>query len=148
MTRESHPAKMTETKIEQYRNHRTVDTIIALFNPTVAQQFDSAQWQEIRRIVDLAMAKPSPKIIDLRFTVDLMISRFYFTLFVGKDFRRQSRKKGTGSRIANFIAAVCLLFGLNLLLSASVVVILYLIKSAVGINLMPGHFSDLLADLL
>ncbi len=130
------------------QGHRNVDSFIALFDPMVAQQFNSHQWAEIRRIIDLSIGKPSPKIVDLRFTIDLIISRFYFTLFIGKDRRRQSRSQSTGSRIGNFIAAIGLLLALNLLVSVSVVVVLYLIKSALGIDLMPGHFPELVKDIL
>lgn len=131
----------------QDRARKTVDDLIYLFDPVIAQQFKDDQWQEVRRILDLAIDKPSPKIIDLRFTVDLIVSRFYFTLFVGKDRRHQSRNETIGSRVGNFIAVVCLLLVLNLLVSSSVVIVTYLIKSAMGIDLMPNsHFSNLLFD--
>lgn len=136
------------SKSNNYRARRNVDDLISLFDPGIVQQFNNLQWKEIRRIIDLAIDKPSPKIVDLRFTVDLIFSRFYFTLFVGKDRRRQSRSQTTGSRVGNFIAAICLLLALNLLVSSSVVIVAYLIKSALGIDLMPGHFADLLFEQL
>ncbi|NEQ55355.1 MAG: hypothetical protein F6K11_35430 [Leptolyngbya sp. SIO3F4] len=145
MTNKLNLVRTVTNHISNYRKRRNVDDIISLFDPTIAKQFDNYQWQEIRRIIDLSIAQSSPKIVDLRFTIDLIFSRFYFTLFVGKDRRRQSRSQTTGSRVGNFIAAICLLIALNLLISLSVVIVLYLIKSALGIDLMPGgHFSDLL----
>lgn len=148
MTTPTNFNKITTTSPKKSKGHRSVDSLIALFDPRVAQQFNSSQWQEIRRIIDLSIGKPSPKIVDLRFTVDLIVSRFYFTLFIGKDRRRQSRNQSTGSRIGNLIAAIGLLLGLNLLVSVSAVVVLYLIKSALGIDLMPGHFPELVLNFL
>ncbi|MBT9312749.1 hypothetical protein [Leptothoe kymatousa] len=125
------------------RGARTADSLLTLVNPAVAQEFSGQQWQEMRRIVNLAMGKPSPKIVDLNFTVDLIISRFYFRLLVGEDTRHKNRRQqSTGSRIGNLIAAVGLIIALNVVVSVSVVVIGYLVKSAIGVDLMPGHWRD------
>ena len=125
------------------KSPKTVDELLTRFDPSIAQQFNHHQWQEVRRIINLAISKPSPKIIDLRFTVDLIISRFYFTLLVGEDVRRQARKNSAGSRIGNLIAAICLILTLNFLVSISIFGMAYLLKSALGIDLFPGHLSDM-----
>ena len=131
------------------RGARTADSLMALMQPNVAQGFSSQQWQEMRRIIHLALGRPSPKIVDLNFTIDLIISRFYFRLLVGEDIRNKNRKiKSTGSRIGNLIAAVGLIISLNVLVSVSVIIIAYLIKSAVGIDLMPGHWRDWVVEQL
>ena len=46
----------------------------------------------------------------------------------------------TSIAVVCLLAAVVLLLGFNLALSTSVLMLAYLVKSALGINLMPGHF--------
>lgn len=88
--------------------------------------------------------KKRSKLIDIRFIVDLIFSRFYVVLLVGKDIRKGQRSYPvTGAtKVGNMIAAFLLIVGLNLLISAFCLLGLYLLKSALGINLLPGHFSD------
>lgn len=129
---------------------RSVDGLASLFDPTIAQQFNPEQWQEIRRILGISLPKPSPKIVDIRFTVDLLLSRFFVVLFVGEDRRRTRRKYPVtrlSNRIGNFIAVIILLLALNLLVSASIIVFAYLLKSAVGIDILPGHFRDIVMQI-
>ncbi len=130
---------------------RNVDDYVQLFNPNIAQKFDPQSWQEIRRVLDLAIPKPAPKIIDLRFNVDLLISRFYIVLFVGKDRRRKSRShevERLSTRIGNWIAAIILIVAINLIVSTLILIVAYLLKSFIGIDLMPGHFPDRLKEIL
>lgn len=91
-----------------------------------------------------------PKLIDIRFGVDLVVTRFYVVLMVGKDRRDQNRThvvKGW-TKLGNTLAAVLLLLGANLAISGFIVLSLYLLKSMLGINLMPGHFTEYLKPLL
>jgi hypothetical protein len=85
-----------------------------------------------------------PKLIDIRFAVDLVFTRFYIVLMVGKDRRDRRRShaiKGL-TKIGNTLAAILLLLGANLTISAFIVLSFYLIKSMLGINLMPGHLTE------
>ncbi|MDA0866628.1 MAG: hypothetical protein O2890_09450 [Cyanobacteria bacterium] len=112
--------------------------------------FDANQLEAIRGLLNDAIPKPSPKIVDLRFMVDFFFSRFYVVLFVGKDRRQQQRRYWAGrlTRVGNLIAAVMLLLAANLVISSFVVLFAYLLKSLVGIDLFPGHFQDYLKHLL
>jgi hypothetical protein len=90
------------------------------------------------------------KLIDIRFSVDLVVTRFYLVLMVGKDRRDQRRShaiKGL-TKFGNTIAAILLLLGANLTISAFIVLSFYLIKSMLGVNLMPGHLTEYLKALL
>jgi hypothetical protein len=94
--------------------------------------------------------QPRPKLIDIRFSVDLVVTRFYVVLMVGKDRRDQRRShavKGL-TKFGNTIAAILLLLGANLTISAFIVLSFYLIKSMLGVNLMPGHLTEYLKALL
>jgi hypothetical protein len=100
------------------------------------------QWAEVSRVVNLALPKPSPKLIDLRVDMDLLISRYYIVIMVGKDRRRSARPPVISpvTRWVNWVAAVLLLLGFNLAVSVGLFLLAYLLKSALGINLLPGHF--------
>jgi hypothetical protein len=121
---------------------RTPATYLNQLQPEVMASLTPQQLTDIERVINLAIPKPAPKLVDLRFEVDLLLSRYFFVLMVGKD-RRRSRRHTPVSRatqFANWMAAVMLLLGFNLAISAALVIFGYLIKSALGIDLFPGHF--------
>jgi hypothetical protein len=91
-----------------------------------------------------------PKLIDIRFAVDLVFTRFYIVLMVGKDRRDRRRAHSVQglTKVGNTIAAVLVLLGANLTISAFIVLSFYLIKSMLGINLMPGHLTEYFKALL
>ncbi len=117
------------------------DHYLSQITPSVRDSLTPDQWAEVSRVVSLAIPKPAPKLIDLRFDIDLLISRYYIVMMVGKDRRRSTRphQVSRATRWANWVAAVMLLIGLNLALSAGILILAYLIKSALGIDLFPGH---------
>lgn len=131
-------------------SQRTPQYYLDRLAPDQLASFTDEQLAAIYALLDAAISKPSPKIIDLRLTIDLMISRFYIVLFVGKDRRRTSRSHPVTrvTRIANIITATILLVGLNLTISVFIFLTAYLLKSALGINLFPSTLQDLLKDLL
>ncbi|MGB3137996.1 MAG: hypothetical protein WBB18_14420, partial [Nodosilinea sp.] len=108
------------------------------------------QQTDIERVIALAIPKPAPKLVDLRFTIDLMVSRYFVVLMVGKDRRRADRNVPVSrlTQFGNWIMAVSLLLGFNLALSASVLMLVYLVKSALGIDLLPGHFPERIRGLI
>ncbi|MFO7140524.1 hypothetical protein B9T16_02135 [Arthrospira sp. PCC 8006] len=123
------------------------DDYLQKMSPEVLASFNPQQLEEIRQTLDAAIPKPSPKIVDLRFTIDLIIDRFYVVVFVGKERRQKKRSPlfPQANKMANIIAASLLLIGLNLMITAIIFLLLYLIKSALGIDLFPGeHLIDIL----
>ncbi len=97
----------------------------------------------------LAPRNRKSKLIDIRFIIDLLFSRFYVVLMVGKDVRKGQRRYPLtrATKAGNMVAAFILIVAMNLLISAVVLLSFYLFKSALGINLMPGHFSEQLEIL-
>jgi hypothetical protein len=129
---------------------RTPAYYFQTIDPELRNSFTAEQTEVIHALLEAAIPKPNPKLVDLRFTVDLVLSRFYVVLFVGKDRRQQTRSyfPSSMSRLGNVVAAVLLLLGLNLLISLLLFLLAYLIKSAVGIDLFPdSHLSDQLQKL-
>ncbi|MFM7471198.1 MAG: hypothetical protein ACKO5P_06800 [Nodosilinea sp.] len=114
--------------------------------PEVRASLTPDQYKEVSRVLQLAIPRPSPKIVDLRFDIDLLFGRFFIVLFVGKDRRRSPRQQPVGrlTTLVNWATAVVLLLGINLMISVTLFLGAYLIKSAVGINLISGHLGDLI----
>lgn len=123
---------------------RTPQDYLDAMEPDLRAELSDAQCQEMLRLLDLAVPKPAPKIVDLRFAVDLLLERFHVVVVVGKDRRRQPRAHSVNrlTRAANWLVGIGLLLGLNLLLSVALFLVAYLIKSALGIDLLPGHFGS------
>ena len=112
----------------------------------ILESFNPEQIQAITFALEQAISKSSPKLVDLRFVVDLIFFRFYIVLFIGKDRRKKQRKytpEGI-AKVGNIIAAVILLIGINLVFSAFILLLAYLFKSAIGIDLFSGHISETL----
>lgn len=114
-------------------------------SPTL-NKLDQEDWENIKLVINSAIPKPSPKIIDLRFVVDLIITRYFVVLLIGKDNRKQQRQYQVSrvTKVANVIAAILLIIGMSLLISGMTILILYLIKSALGIDLFKGHINEVL----
>ncbi len=123
---------------------RTPSYYLDKISPDILASFTNEQLRVITSLLERAIPKSSPKIVDFRFTVDLIFSRFYVVLFVGKDRRRKQRHQVTEgiARIGNAIAAVILLLAANLVISALILLFAYLFKSAIGLNFFPGHISE------
>jgi len=118
---------------------RTAASILATMAPDVATSLTPQQRVEVERLVALAVPKPAPKLVDLRWDIDLLVSRFYVVLLVGKD-RRQTARDYPVSRltaVGNWLAAVVLLLGLNVSITLGLGLLAYLGKSALNIDLFP-----------
>lgn len=130
-------------------NIRTPSYYLEKISPDILASFTHEQLQVVTSILERAIPKPSPKIVDFRFTVDLIFSRFYVVLFVGKDRRRKQRHQVTEgiAKIGNAIAAAILLLATNLVISGVILLFAYLFKSAIGLNFFPGHISDVVKKI-
>ncbi|HEY9698811.1 MAG TPA: hypothetical protein V6D10_16220 [Trichocoleus sp.] len=131
--------------LSRYHPQRTSSDYLQRIDPDVFASFSPEQLAAVTNALEAAIPKSSPKLVDLRFGVDLLFSRFYVVLLVGKDRRKQSRPylPKPVSRIGNKIAAVLLLLTINLLISLFIALFVYLVKSAVGIDLFPhSHLTE------
>ncbi|MDV2991937.1 MAG: hypothetical protein N4J56_001591 [Chroococcidiopsis sp. SAG 2025] len=132
-----------QVNLPNYRT-RNPEYYLQQVEPNILASFNTEQLQVIINILTQAIPQPSPKIVDFRFNIDLIFSRFYLVLFVGKDRRKRRRRyiPERLARIGNAIAVVMLLLGANLVISGVILLFAYLLKSAVGIDFFPGHISD------
>ena len=124
---------------------RTPAAILDCMPAAVRASMTSVQLAEVERLIQLSLPKPSPKIVELCFEVDLLVTRYYIALFVGKDRRKKTRKHAISRStvIANKIAVTILLLTVNLAITGSILLILYLIKSSMNLDFFPGHLRDL-----
>ena len=138
-------ARSLATAQSQPYRQRTPEDYLALLDDEARASFSDDQLSSICMLLRFAIPKPSPKLVDLRFEIDLLISRFYVVVFVGKDRRRQRRGPVPRrlTRIGNIIIAIAILVGINLLFSVCLFIFLYLVKSALSIDLFQGtHLVD------
>lgn len=134
---------------ETGRNARAENAPAALLqrlSPELQAALSEAQRQEVLALLAEVQAQPKPKILDIRFGINVLLARYYVVLLMGPEQRSRSRHTGL-SRLGNWLAAVLLLLSFNVLVSLSLGMVLYLIKSAVGIDLFPGHLSDRIQSL-
>lgn len=113
-------------------------------------QLTPEQWQAIQTQLRQQQARKSAKLIDLRFEVDLIFDRLFVVLMVGQDRRNHQRPRAVSklTKAGNAIAAITFLIAANLLLSAIILLGLYLLKSALGLDLTPGHISETIKKVL
>ncbi len=131
-------------------SQRTPQQYLSQIEPAILESFSPQQLTVIYSMLDSAISKPSPKLIDLRLTIDLVFSRFYLVLFIAKDRRQKARSHQTTgvTRIANQVAVIVLLLGLNLAVSAFIFLTVYLMKSALGINLFPSTLQEIVENTI
>lgn len=136
----------TRLTSRSFSNQKTLIHLIKQMPPDVADSFTAKQIEHLNRSLASNQWKKHP--IDIRSTLSLPFVRyrFYFVFLAGRNRRSLSRQEEKISRfmLALFIALyvfVSVLFGLLLL---------YLLKSAAGINLFEGfslgiwdYFKDL-----
>jgi hypothetical protein len=144
-------------KIENHKHLRQTEQsdknfyyYLQTIEPEIRASFTQLQLDAIDSIVKKIAPKPAPKVVDLRFTIDLIVSRFYVVLFVGKERRQKQRYHlpSKFTKIANIVIVVTMLIGLNLLITGAICIFAYLIKSAVGIDFLPGHVDQHLQKII
>jgi hypothetical protein len=133
-------------------NHRSLSPqyYLAKLSLPIRESLSLEQLEAFQAILSEAIPKPSPKIVDLRFSIDLVLARFYFVLFVGKDRRHKQRPYNPSpiAKIGNAVAVTLILLGVNLTISGSLLLIGYLLKSMMSIDLFPGHFPQTIKHFL
>jgi hypothetical protein len=87
----------------------------------------------------------SQKLVNFHLNINLLIGKFYLVIYVGKDRRTNKRKYISQGieRVGNVIIALILLTGFSALLTITVFLAIYFLKSYIGINLFKNaHLID------
>ena len=118
---------------------RTSTYYLDQLTPELRSSFTEPQLEAVKQLLDASIPRPGPKLVDLRFWMDLFAYRYYVVLFVGKDRRKKDREDRLEpmARKGNVIVALMLLIGLNLLVSIFILLIALFIKIMIGVTLFP-----------
>lgn len=128
---------------------QVTEDYLKLIDPNILESFSDQQKIEITRLINKLIAPATPKLVDIRFTVDLIVTRYFVVLLLGKDRRRKKRNPipEKVSKVGNIITATIILISLNLFIIGTILLSLYFLKSVVGINFFSGHISDTVEDI-
>ncbi len=129
--------------------YTTRHPFLAQLDPTILALFSAQQLAVIQLLVESTYPQTIPKLINLRLTANLGLTRLSVGLWVRHRDRQLSRhaSRSTWARIGHRVIAMSFLIGLNLTISMGLIslfYVIYRIKSALGIDLFPFHLKDLL----
>ncbi|WP_231662839.1 hypothetical protein [Pseudanabaena sp. 'Roaring Creek'] len=112
----------------------------------ILEKLDEEEKANLKSVINTAIPQPSPKLIDLRFAIDIIFIRYFVVLMIGKDRRKQQRSYEVNgiTKFANVVAAVLLIIAMSLLISGVTILTIYLIKSALGIAFFDRHITEVL----
>ena len=116
------------------KDEQTIVNLLSKMPKSVAESFNEEQLTHLFTVLSArSWAKHS---IDARgtFKIPLYPRRFYYVFLAGKNFRNLSRKEQNLSLLTKAI-----IFTALIIVSSLVgLLVIYLIKSALGINIMPN----------
>lgn len=138
---------MSRTRPEDYY----INSYLERVPDSVKRSWSTEYYREIEEMIRLIMPKPSPKIVDIRLDINLIIAKFYIVLLMGPDQRSEQRKhipQGV-SQIGNWFVGILILIILNLAVSAVIFMVAYYVKCNLGINIFKNeYFIDKFYQLL
>ena len=129
---------------EKTERQQMIDEYIAQMNPQIRQSLDHQQSNELSRFLNRVLPVRGKHLVDLKFRFWL-IKKWYFVLQFGVDRRDTKRLKKSGA--AQTLLAILLNTIFVVVLAALIFILvfylLYLLKSALGIDIFPDrHLSD------
>jgi len=132
------------------QSRRDADYFFQGMDEEIRRSLTTKQEWEIKKALNCAIGRPSRKIVDIRFSIPLIAARYFFVLFIGRDRRRHKRiyELPGEVRTANYIFGMFILACLISASAAAVLMLLYLVKCALGVDIFPGfslskHFKAL-----
>lgn len=133
-------------KSQNNYNNRDVNYYMNQISVQILEKLSVEERENIYSVIQTAIPRSTPKLIDLRFVIDIVFARYFVVLMVGRDIRKQQRHYQVSgiTKIANVIVAILLVIAMSLLISSVTILVIYLIKSALGIDLFPGHITKVL----
>ncbi|WP_083190358.1 MULTISPECIES: hypothetical protein [unclassified Aliivibrio] len=115
------------------KQQRLIAQFYASLDETTTSELTSEQQKSIERAI-IATGLGSNNKVDIRKSISIFNKRYFFVFLLGRDFRQQLRNE---SPFAVFIMTLLIALGVLSLFSLAVVT-LYLIKSALGIDIFPN----------
>jgi ABC-type Fe3+ transport system permease subunit len=128
-----------EKEVDAYTQHVMSNIPSEVFNTLNLLQIQA---------IESAIGKNAPfrkHPMDIRGTISLFFIRFYFVLLIGRDRRYTSREKeGRRRQKARSVGVIFAIYSVICIIAPIIFLILYLLKSLVGIDLFPdSHLIDM-----
>lgn len=112
--------------------------------PDTLDSLTEEQLTAIQQMLEEALPKSSPKLVDIRWRVNLIFAHYYVVFLIGRDsrtaklYRFISRATQIGNTIAYFFLLSLILFMVS-----------YLVKFLSGIDLFPDkHLDDFIREII
>ena len=127
-------------------NDRDANYYIEKIPLHILDKLNEEEIDKIKSVIHTAIPRLSVKSIDLRFVIDLLFVRYFVVLLIGRDIRENQRQHPVNgiTKIANIIVSILLIIAMSLLISAVTILLLYLIKSSLGIDIFKDHITEVL----
>ncbi len=71
---------------------RDADYYIDRIPNAIIEKLSTEEHKNLKDVISSALPKSSPKLIDLRFVINLIFARYFFVLLIGKDRYKQWAK--------------------------------------------------------
>jgi hypothetical protein len=137
---------------------RDADYYMDRIPEAIIEKLSTEEHKNLKDVISSALPKPSPKLIDLRFVINLIFARYFFVLLIGKDRYKKWIKvqdiaephhthpyhTNPFTKIAHRVTALLLFFAINLFVSGFIISFVYLILSFFGIHLFGNHLNTAL----
>ncbi|MBD2178550.1 hypothetical protein H6F42_16660 [Pseudanabaena sp. FACHB-1998] len=132
---------------------RDADYYMDRIPEAIIEKLSTEEHKNIKDVISSALPKPSPKLIDVRFVINLLFARYFFVLLIGKDrYKKRIKVQDIAAphhtrpltKIAHRIIALLLFFAINLLVSGFIVLFVYVTLSFLGIHLFSNYLNTAL----
>lgn len=130
--------KAPGSEVDAYTQH-----VLSNVDPDVFRTLNLVQLESLRRAIS-ATAPFRRHGVDIRGVLPLYFGRFYFVFLMGRDRRSSTRERESRRyQMAKGTSLLLFVYVLATLSIPMVLLILYVLKSAMGIDIFPDqHLSD------
>ena len=113
------------------------ETFLQKLPPSILDSLSDQQLAAIREMLVEALPKSSPKLVDIRWSINLIFAHYYVVFLVGRDRREKKRYRFLSSltKVGNTITYAILVMLVLFMLT-------YTLKSWVGIDIFPDKHLD------
>lgn len=129
---------------------RDADYYMERISESIVEKLSAEEHKNLKEVISSALPKPSPKLIDLRFVINLIFARYFFVLLIGKDRYKKrimnqdspiSYRTNPLKKLAHRLVSVLLFLAMNLLVSVFVLAFIYLVAKLFGFHLLGGNLN-------
>lgn len=138
---------MTSNYAIKAYSFRDVDYYMERIPETIVKKLSEEERTKLKGLIASTLPQPAPKLIDLRFEINLIVARYFFVLFVGNDRyaklytnqrisqdSQQYRRTSAWRRFAHRLTAVLLFLIINLMTSVCIIAFAYLTARFLGFH--------------